>query len=68
MKDGTAEKSIHPTLLEQLMYWQDRAANLESIEQIERAWAFQMKFKYDACREVGFGKLSSFIMVLKCCK
>ncbi len=63
MKEG-----LHPQLLDQLTFWQNRAKNAEIFERLESLWALQYRWKYQALRAVGFGRIMAFILVLKVIK
>jgi len=64
----TVKQAIHPDLMNTYLYWEDRAKTLDNIEAIEKVWAIQFRFKYDALRLAGFGRVASFLMMLKAVK
>ena len=55
-------------LVEHFAYWQHRAETENQTKQVEQTWARIFRLKHDALREVGFGRIASFIMVLKLIK
>ena len=61
-------KDLHPQVLDQLVFWQDRAKNAEIFERLEDLWALQYRWKYQALRKVGFGRIMAFIFVLRVIK
>lgn len=63
-----SEKNLHPQLIDQLVFWEDRAKNIEIFQRLEDLWALQYWYKYKALRRVGFNKIMAFIMMLKVMK
>ena len=75
MKQGKEDKiteemkrNLHPQVLDQLIFWQDRAKNAEIFEKLEGLWALQYRWKYQGLRQVGFGRIMAFMLVLKVIK
>ena len=63
-----AEKDLHPQLIDQLVFWEDRARNIDIFRRMEDLWALQYWYKYKALRKVGFSKTMAFILTLRVVK
>ena len=63
-----AERDLHPQLIDQLVFWEDRGKNSEIFKRIEDLWALQYWHKYKSLRKVGFSKTMAFIMILRVMK
>ncbi len=63
------EKKVHEAgLAEHFAYWRHRAETEGNTKQVEQAWARMFRFKYNALREAGFGRIISLIILLKLIK
>ena len=62
------KETVHPQLLDQLLFWESRAKHTEMFMRLEDLWALQYLWKYKALRRVGFGKLTALIMTIKVMK
>ena len=63
-----AERGLHPGLIDQLVFWQDRSANIDLFQKIEDLWALQYWQKYRSLRKVGFGKITTILLLIKLMK
>ena len=63
-----AERDLHPQLIDQLVFWEDRVKNIEIFKRMEDLWALQYWHKYNSLRKVGFSKTMAFILVLRVIK